>query len=585
MNGLSMLPAGFPRLLQGWYPTHMETLAVGLAASGSLGALRVCAFPDKVALAARLDAMGVHVPSGVGLDIKGVLGNFNDLLDVAEKKRVAFLAHGAQLKEELRRRLQDCQIPRLAFVESLDDAIAAARDGAHALVVAGEQALRERIAEIRKRVSLPLFADVKGSLEEAQDLLAQEGVEGIRVRSPRLLKEGVESQAPGFPSELRSQLGDAAYQNLLVQEAPPLPPLRIRNLELTYPIIQGGMGIGVSWEHLAGAVAQTGCVGIVSAIGTGYRHPELAEYREGRPFQSSGLNCSSALRKILQEAIRIAGGRGAIGVNILCAINDYEHVVRESVAGGAQLIISGAGLPLSLPEYVGDADVALVPIVSSARALKLICKTWQRRFNRLPDAVVLEGPQSGGHQGFSEAECEDPAFALENLLPPVLQERDAWGQFPIIVAGGIWDRSHIDRFLALGAGGVQMGTRFIGTFECDADLAFKEILLQAKPEDIQLMKSPVGMPARGVRTQLQQAIETGSAPKIRCISNCVSPCNHGTGAVKAGYCIADRLGDAHAGLRETGLFFSGSNGWRLQDYLPVRELVEELTQDFGSTRS
>ena len=186
-----------------------------------------------------------------------------------------------------------------------------------------------------------------------------------------------------------------------------------------------------------------------------------------------------------------------MGVNILCAINEYERVVRESVEAGAQLIISGAGLPLSLPDYVGDRDVALVPIVSSARALKLICKTWERKFHRLPDAVVLEGPESGGHQGFSLEQCADPAFALDALLPSVLEERDQWGAFPVIAAGGVWDRADIDRLMAMGAGGVQMATRFIGTFECDAHAEFKEVILQSSRSTIALHGSPVGMPARG----------------------------------------------------------------------------------------
>ena len=234
------------------------------------------------------------------------------------------------------------------------------------------------------------------------------------------------------------------------QPAPSLPPLKIRHLTATYPIIQGGMGIGVSWDRLAGNVARNGCVGIVSAIGTGYRYPGLARTLAGRPDQPENLQNGEALRRILQDALATAAGHGPVGVNILCAINEYERVVREAVAAGAQLVISGAGLPLALPEYVGDRDVALVPIVSSARALRLICKTWQKKFQRLPDAVVLEGPESGGHQGFSLEQCADPAFALDALLPQVVEERNQWGDFPVIAAGGVWDRSDIDRLLAMG---------------------------------------------------------------------------------------------------------------------------------------
>jgi nitronate monooxygenase len=325
-------------------------------------------------------------------------------------------------------------------------------------------------------------------------------------------------------------------------------------------------------------------VGLVSAIGTGY-HP-LAQSRRfhGRPQGSAALNPPETLGNILREARNRSRGRGAVGVNILCAIQGYEAAVRSSVEAGAQLIVSGAGLPLNLPAMVGDAEVALVPIVSSGRALAILCKQWSRKFSRLPDAVVLEGPKSGGHQGYSVEQCEDPAFALEAILPEVLAERDKWGSFPVIVAGGVWDRADIERFLSLGASGVQIGTRFVGTFECDAHPRFKDTLLQAGEDDIVLMKSPVGMPARGVRTRLQASIDTGTAPEIRCVSQCLMPCDNGRGAREAGFCIADRLGDARNGDQETGLFFSGSNGSKLKDLVSVRDLVEELTQDPGLSR-
>ena len=370
------------------------------------------------------------------------------------------------------------------------------------------------------------------------------------------MEEGLSAE---FTTRLMEGLDDAG-QRLFRRGPGQLPRLRIRNLDLSYPIQQGGMGVGVSWEGLAGAVAREGCVGLVSAIGTGYHPSARTPQRFGRPDGTASLNPPEALDTILRAALNRAGGRGAVGVNILCAIEGYEATVRASVAAGAQLIVSGAGLPLALPDYVGDADVALVPIVSSARALGVICKQWQRKHGRVPDAVVLEGPESGGHQGFSPDQCGDPAFAVENLLPAVLAERDKWGDFPVLVAGGVWDRADILRFLAMGASGVQMGTRFIGTFECDAHVNFKETILKARAEDIVLMKSPVGMPARGVRTSLQARIEAGTAPKVRCVSQCLSPCGRGKGAVEAGYCIADRLADAWHGDRDSGLFFSGSNG-------------------------
>ena len=295
-------------------------------------------------------------------------------------------------------------------------------------------------------------------------------------------------------------------------ERPALPPLKIRDFEVPYPIFQGGMGVGVSWAGLAGAAAKAGIVGIVSAIGTGYRYPDLIKSIQGRPIGPENMNCAPALRRIMTEALENGGPQGIVGVNILCAINGYEQVVRESVASGARVVISGAGLPMALPEFAADSNAALVPIVSSDRALKLICKSWQKKYNRLPDAVVLEGPESGGHQGFTAEQCGDPAYALEALLGPVVEERDRWGTFPVIAGGGVWDRADIDRLLAQGAGGVQIGTRFIGTFECDAAMAFKTTVLQAGKEDIALVKSPVGMPGRAVQTELQRSLLRGDAP-------------------------------------------------------------------------
>ena len=230
-----------------------------------------------------------------------------------------------------------------------------------------------------------------------------------------------------------------------------------------------------------------------------------------------------------------------------------------------------------MPEFTKDfPDVALVPIVSSARALKLICKKWQR-YNKVPDAVIVEGPLSGGHQGFTYDQCAQEEYQLENIVGPVIEEAKAWGNIPIIAAGGVWDKNDIDKFIAMGCSGVQMATRFIGTFECDADAQFKNVLLNAKAEDIQLMKSPVGLPARGVMTNLQFSIENKTAPKVQCISNCVSPCNRGHEAKIVGYCIADRLGAAYQGDTQTGLFFSGSNGYRIDKIISVKELMEKLT--------
>jgi nitronate monooxygenase len=563
---------------QGWHPFATDQLAAGFAGAGGAGVVRLAAFPDMEDLSRRLG----RLREGIGLDLRGVLDEFSSRLDAAVHNVTDFIIHESDLLPGRLEALRAWGLPRLVVVRDAAEAAAAERDGAAALLAAEGDGLAERLLRMIKATSLPCFAPVAGDAEAGRDLLAR-GAAGLQLRSPALLRSGAEFLA-GFRRRLAGALGSPAFADLVEQPARPLPPLKIRHLTATYPIIQGGMGIGISWDRLAGNVARNGCIGIVSAIGTGYRYPGLARTLAGRPDQPENLQNGEALRRILQDALGTAAGRGPVGVNILCAINDYERVVRESVAAGAQLVISGAGLPLALPEYVGDRDVALVPIVSSARALRLICKTWQKKHGRLPDAVVLEGPESGGHQGFSLEQCGDPAYALEALLPQVVEERNQWGDFPVIAAGGVWDRSDIDRLFALGAAGVQMATRFIGTFECDANPGFKAVILRADRDTIRLHGSPVGMPARGVMTPLHRRIAAGDGPSIRCISNCVAPCERGKGARKVGYCIADSLGDSQAGHLESGLFFTGSNGWRLNELIPVRDLVGEITEDYGLDR-
>ena len=356
--------------------------------------------------------------------------------------------------------------------------------------------------------------------------------------------------------------------------------MKIGKYEIKHPIIQGGMGVGISWDQLAGHVSLEGGLGVISAVGTGY-YKKLSPkvnivMKKDKPKEVLNFYSKDALKEIFDNARKICGNLPLAG-NILYAINDYGRVVRDACEAGANIIITGAGIPTNMPEFTKDfPDVALIPIVSSARALKLICKKWQR-YGKLPDAVIVEGPLSGGHQGFTYEQCSQEEYQLENIVTPVIEEAKEWGNFPIIAAGGVWDKNDIDKFIALGCAGVQMATRFIGTFECDADAKFKNVLLNAKAEDIQLMKSPVGLPARGVMTNLQFSIENKTAPKVQCISNCVAPCNRGHEAKLVGYCIADRLGAAYNGDVETGLFFSGSNGYRIEKIISVKELMEKLT--------
>ncbi len=354
--------------------------------------------------------------------------------------------------------------------------------------------------------------------------------------------------------------------------------VKIGKHTIRHPIIQGGMGLGISWDQLAGSVSDAGGLGVISAVGTGYyKQRQFAKKLSyNRPAEAEAFYCREALIDIFKEARKICDD-APLGVNILFAISDYGRVVRDACEAGADIIITGAGLPMNMPEFTVDfPDVALVPIVSSPKALRLIAKRWKQRYNRIPDAVILEGPLSGGHQGFTYEQCLDPAYQLENLVKPVVEEAKKLGDVPVFAAGGIWDRDDIARMIALGAAGVQIGTRFIGTHECDAPLMFKELLLKTTESQIELLKSPVGYPARGVRTPLIDAVDRRQGPPIRCVSNCVIPCNRGEEARAVGYCIADRLSDAYEGDYEHGLFFTGSNGYRLDEIISVEALMQKL---------
>ena len=355
---------------------------------------------------------------------------------------------------------------------------------------------------------------------------------------------------------------------------------KIGKYTIEKPIVQGGMGVGISWDQLAGNVSKEGGLGVISAVGTGvYKKRAYVEKtvgKEERPLDALNFYSYPALQKIFDNARKICGD-APLAANVLYAQSEYNRVVEDACKAGADIIITGAGLPLTMPEATKNyPDVALVPIVSTAKALRILCKRWKKTHNKLPDAVIVEGPLSGGHQGFKYDECFMEENQLENILGPVVEEAKNWGSMPIIAAGGVWDHDDIIQMMEIGADAVQMGTRFIGTVECDASQVMKDIIIGAEADDIKLFKSPVGYPARGVRTQLHEDIEKGTAPKVACISNCVAPCHRGEEAKIVGYCIADRLSDAYDGIAETGLFFTGANGYRLQEIITVKELMDKL---------
>lgn len=358
-----------------------------------------------------------------------------------------------------------------------------------------------------------------------------------------------------------------------------LKPLKIGKYTIKYPIFQGGMGVGISWDELAGNVSKNGALGIISAVGTGYykKMQFVEKIVSSKPFEAINFYSKSALNEIFKNARKICGNN-PLGANILYAINEYGRVVRDACEAGANFIITGAGLPTNMPEFTKNfPDVALIPIISSAKALKILCKRWKDRYNKIPDAVIVEGPLSGGHQGFKYEDCFKEEYQLDNVIPSVVEEAKKWGDIPVIAAGGIWDRQDIDRMLSLGASGVQMATRFLGTYECDAKM-YAKILPSIKKEDIVLVKSPVGYPARALDIGVLNRLKEGNAPKVQCISNCVTPCQRGKEAKMVGYCIADSLGKGYMEDLQEGLYFSGANGYRIEKIMHVKDLIGELVK-------
>lgn len=354
-----------------------------------------------------------------------------------------------------------------------------------------------------------------------------------------------------------------------------IPTLKIGDLTARLPIIQGGMGVGISMANLAAAVANCGGVGVISGV-------EIGFYRPDYQINKKRANLEGLLEQI-EKAHALSPGK-ILGVNIMVAINNFEETVRTAVQAGIDIIFSGAGLPLNLPALVQESNVKLGPIISSPRAAALICKHWEKKHGRVPDVLVLEGPQAGGHLGFSTEELEHPEdYALERLLPEVLaavkpyEERHG-RRIPVVAAGGLWDGADIARMLRLGAAGVQMATRFITTEECDASPGFKAEHLRAKKEDIGIIKSPVGMPGRAIKNAYLERVAVGEGSPVKCAYNCLQPCVPS----KSPYCIADALIHAQKGELDKGFAFAGANAWRAERITTVKEVMEELERELKS---
>lgn len=347
-----------------------------------------------------------------------------------------------------------------------------------------------------------------------------------------------------------------------------IEPLVIGDLTARVPVMQGGMGVGVSLSGLAGAVAAEGGIGIISTAQIGYRDPN---------FDLEPIACNlRAIQTEIDKARQIAKG-GIVGVNIMVATQKYEEYVKAAAEAGADLIVSGAGLPVDLPKYVQGSGTKLVPIVSSVKSVQVIMKYWLKKYGIMPDAVVIEGPLAGGHLGFTREQAENPeALHYDDEVLKILQYVNEAGEehhtrIPVIMAGGIYTREDMEHYLALGISGVQMATRFVTTYECDADDAYKQCYIRAHKEDIMIVQSPVGMPGRAIRNPFIEKAKAGQIPHGRCHS-CISACN----PAKTPYCITDALINAATGHVEEALLFCGTNAYRAEKMEYVKDIMAEF---------
>lgn len=344
---------------------------------------------------------------------------------------------------------------------------------------------------------------------------------------------------------------------------------RFEGWNLSLPLIQGGMGVGVSLSGLAGAVASEGGMGVISTAQIGFEEPDFVGNEEACNLRS--------IRKHIVRAKELASGKGMIAVNVMVALQQYSEHVKEAVRAGADAVICGAGLPVDLPELVEAGKAKIAPIVSSRRAAALLLKTWDKKYGRTADFIVTEGPEAGGHLGFSREQLDDISkIRFEEELTGIMEEKkkyeEKYGkQIPVFAAGGIWDASDAKRIEALGADGVQAATRFVATKECDASLGYKKAYVNAKETDVKIIKSPVGMPGRALNNAFIQKTERAPESVERCY-HCIKNCK----PAQIPYCITQALIRAVHGDVENGLVFCGSNVGKIDRISTVREVIEDL---------
>ena len=355
-----------------------------------------------------------------------------------------------------------------------------------------------------------------------------------------------------------------------------MPKLKIGAHETKIPIIQGGMSVGISLSGLASAVANEGGIGVIGSAGIGMLEPDFSN-------NFSGANIR-ALKNEIRKAKEMTDG--IIGVNIMVASSDYDDLMLVAVNEGADIVFLGAGLPLRSPKklpmnILKMVSTKVVPIVSSARAARIVFQYWARSYNHIPDAVIIEGPLAGGHLGFKQEQIDNPDYTLEKILTEVISviklfEKQFDKDIPVIVAGGIYTGADIYKFLQLGAQGVQMATRFVGTHECDASIGFKETYIKCIKDDLVIIDSPVGLPGRAIKNQFLEDVFDGIKKPIICPWKCLKTCDYET----VPYCIALALTNAKKGRLKKGFAFAGSNAYRVDKIVSVKELIATLLEEY-----
>jgi NAD(P)H-dependent flavin oxidoreductase YrpB (nitropropane dioxygenase family) len=352
--------------------------------------------------------------------------------------------------------------------------------------------------------------------------------------------------------------------------------LQIGNLTIKVPIIQGGMGVGVSLSGLAVAVANEGGVGVISSAGLGLLYRNLSKDF----LKASILGLTEEIRMAREKT------KGIIGVNVMVAMTNFADMVRTAIREKADIIFCGAGLPLDMPSFLTkDSQTKLVPIVSSGRAARLIASKWINKYNYVPDAFVVEGPKAGGHLGFKQEQISGEDYRLSKLVNDVQQEAQQIGRehhrkIPVIAAGGIYTGGDIYDIMESGADGVQMATRFVTTNECDASAKFKQAYIDAEEKDIEIIKSPVGMPGRAIVNSFIDKVRLGKKHPFTCPFQCIKTCD----VSSSPYCIISALFNAFKGNFEGGFAFAGSNAFRATKIQSVKEIFAELLDDFSKAK-